>query len=75
MLRSRNKHAEAIEMYNNALTLDPTNVTALNCKGVCYKQMGRNAEAMICYRDAMQVKPDDWRAHNNRGVSRVLSIE
>ena len=68
MLRSRNKLAEAIELYNMALSLDPTNVTAVNCKGVCYKQMGRNAEAMLCYRDALQMKPDDWRAHNNRGV-------
>jgi len=68
MLRSRNKFSEAVASYNQALKLDPANVEAMNCKGLCYKNLNANEEAMICFRDAMRVAPDDWRAHNNRAV-------
>ena len=46
MLRSRNKVHDAIELFDQVLLLDPCHTEALNCKGVCLKQLGDAAAAL-----------------------------
>ena len=46
MLRSRNKVQDAIELFDQVLVLDPCHTEAINCKGVCLKQLGEVAAAL-----------------------------
>ncbi|MGZ4901658.1 MAG: tetratricopeptide repeat protein [Halobacteriota archaeon] len=60
--------AEAIEMYHEALAIDPTDSTALTGLGTALDEAGRLEDAIDCYKKALAVAPYDVIAHSGLGV-------
>jgi len=63
-----NKFAEAIQLWDEFLSIHPRDAEALNQKGMCYMRLGRSNDAMKLYEEAIYIDPKHWSAHNNRGV-------
>lgn len=68
ILRAKGNFDHAIRIYDEILKFESKNVEALNCKGVCFKQIREPTMAMMCYDAALSISPQDWCAHNNKGV-------
>ena len=52
-LHRAGKFAQAELLLRNAITLDPTNVSLRNARGVMFAAMNRHLDAVWCYRDAL----------------------
>jgi predicted O-linked N-acetylglucosamine transferase (SPINDLY family) len=59
--------ADAIELLRQITELQPTNVSALNNLGVCYRQFGHSDAAIEQFRRALAVAPDRPHVWNNLG--------
>jgi len=64
---------EAIEEYQNALQLDPSNVNVHNSLGVCYGAMKMYDAAESEFNAALLLKPDEVMALYNLGVVCLLT--
>lgn len=57
ILRSRNKFAEALQLYNNVLEKDEANVEALIGKGICLQAQSLPMQAIECFNEAVRIDP------------------
>lgn len=60
------EYAAAIEDYDYALDLDPTNARAFNNRGLAYAALGDVEQALADYNAAIDIDPAYARAHKNR---------
>ncbi len=61
--------AEAIQMYREALAIDPKDSTALTGLGAALDEAGQLENAIDCYKKALAVAPYDVIAHSGLGVT------
>jgi Flp pilus assembly protein TadD, contains TPR repeats len=59
----------AIQMYQEALKLDPDDPTALTGLGAAFDEAGELESAVDCYKKALKVDSDDVIAHSGLGVA------
>ena len=59
---------EALDFYNKALMLAPTDATTLCNKGVALDNMGNTEEALACYNAALRLNPKLAEAWTNKGI-------
>jgi tetratricopeptide (TPR) repeat protein len=64
---------EAIEEYQKALQLDPSNINVHNSLGVCYGMMERCDAAEAQFEAALRLKPDEVMVLYNLGVICLLT--
>jgi Flp pilus assembly protein TadD len=66
-----NKHdiEGAIQMYQEALKLDPDDPTALTGLGAAFDEAGELENSVDCYKKALKVDPDNVIAHTGLGVA------
>lgn len=64
---------EALNLFNQALVLDPQNYQALNSKGATYAFQGRYNEGISLIQKAIQIKPEFVYAHFNLGLAYELA--
>ncbi|NCC24322.1 MAG: tetratricopeptide repeat protein [Deltaproteobacteria bacterium] len=62
----------AREQYEQALSLEPANATALNNLGFVLAQQGQLSEAMQCYERAIALAPERSTAYSNLGNAYAL---
>ncbi len=65
--------AEAIELYDQALSRDRKNLSALTGKAVSLDFLSRHAEAQVVYQRALQHYPTNFILLNNYALSLALS--
>jgi tetratricopeptide (TPR) repeat protein len=63
------RHEEAIESFQSATRLEPTNPAFHNDLGVACAAARRFCEAVAHYGEALRLKPDHAEAHNNLGIA------
>ncbi|KAH7680764.1 Protein O-GlcNAc transferase protein [Dioscorea alata] len=68
ILRSRNKFADALVLYDNALEKDSGNVEALIGKGICLQMQNMPRQAFDCFSDAARLDPLNACALTHIGV-------
>lgn len=64
----RERWEDAIEAYETAITLDPSNADLHNSLGVTCEVIDRMDEAERAYQQAIQLKPDDSMFYYNLGA-------
>ncbi len=69
---SKNKNNKALELFSQALKLDPKNTIAWNNKGVALRKLGKTEEAINCYNKALSISPDSSQTLVNK--ARALKI-
>jgi Flp pilus assembly protein TadD len=60
--------AAAIQMYREALKLDPDDPTALTGLGTALDEAGELESAVECYKKALKVDSEDVMAHSGLGI-------
>lgn len=68
VLRSRNKFADAIQLYNVVLEKEGTNVEALIGKGICLQAQSLPREAIECFTEAVKIEPENACALTHCGM-------
>ncbi|PKL65115.1 MAG: hypothetical protein CVV32_06100 [Methanomicrobiales archaeon HGW-Methanomicrobiales-3] len=53
------KYAEAIGHFDKAIEIDPAHAAAWHDRGVCLRELGRDAEALKSFVRAVELAPDD----------------
>lgn len=53
------KYAEAIGFFDKAIEIDPAHAAAWHDRGVCLRELGRDAEALKSFVRAVELAPDD----------------
>jgi tetratricopeptide (TPR) repeat protein len=66
------KIQEAIEMYKQAIRINPTSPTAYYNIGIVYSKSGKYQEAREMYKQAIKIDPDYTKAHYNLGLIYLL---
>jgi Flp pilus assembly protein TadD len=66
---NRDDIAAAIQMYREALKLDPDDSTALTGLGAAFDEAGELESAVDCYKKALKANSDDVIAHSGLGVA------
>jgi hypothetical protein len=66
-LRDLGRSREALASFEQALSIKPGNVGALNNRGIALRNLGRHAEALASYDQALSYEPDYVDALCNRG--------
>ena len=61
-------YEEAINLFDDALELDPINYEILNQKGVILDKMNKTEEAMKIYDKAIEIDPEQTKAYYNKGL-------
>lgn len=56
------KYEEALEIFENALVLNPDDPDILNKKGVALRSLGRYEEAVRCFNRSLEILPRDLTA-------------
>lgn len=64
---SQNKNAEALDAFNKAKTLDPTNAEAFYQAGETLARLDRNADAVAEYKQATTLRPNYFEAWFSMG--------
>ncbi|HET9806815.1 MAG TPA: tetratricopeptide repeat protein [Nitrososphaeraceae archaeon] len=59
----------ALQIYDEILKLNQTNVSALNHKGLAFESIGNYEEAIKMYNKVLAIDPSDLLALNNKGVA------
>jgi tetratricopeptide (TPR) repeat protein len=59
----------ALQIYDDILKSNQTNISALNYKGLALASMGNYEEAIKMYDKVLTIDPDDLLALNNKGVA------
>ncbi len=65
----RKNSAAAVELFDQALRIDPNHAGVLVNRGVALRDLQRFDEALESYDRALRIRPDDADALNNRGVT------
>jgi tetratricopeptide (TPR) repeat protein len=60
--------SEAIECFDNAIKIDPTNKIALTNKGAALGNLGKNEEALECFNETLKIDPEDVNAIANKNI-------
>ena len=68
ILRSRNKFADALQLYSTVLEKDGTNVEALIGKGICLQAQSLFRQALECFTEAVNVDPNNACALTHCGM-------
>ncbi|PWZ58823.1 putative UDP-N-acetylglucosamine--peptide N-acetylglucosaminyltransferase SPINDLY [Zea mays] len=68
ILRSRNKFADAINLYTIVLEKDGTNVEALIGKGICLQAQNLPRQAIECFTEAVKIEPGNASALTHCGM-------
>jgi len=68
-LKYRNDYANAIEIYDQVLEIDPQNARAFHSKGNAMDLLGRYEEAISCYESALTCDPNNAETLYNKGVT------
>lgn len=68
ILRSRNKFADALQLYSTVLEKDATNVEALIGKGICLQAQSLLKQALECFTEAVKVDPNNACALTHCGM-------
>ncbi|KAM0939792.1 putative protein O-GlcNAc transferase [Dioscorea sansibarensis] len=68
ILRSRNKFADALVLYDNALEKDSSNAEALIGKGICLQMQNMPRQAFDCFSEAARLDPLNACALTHIGV-------
>lgn len=63
------RYQKALDTYNKALNLEPKNIDALICVGLCYRNLEDYDKAIEYYNNALEIEPDNKTALNNRGYA------
>jgi tetratricopeptide (TPR) repeat protein len=58
---------KALETYKKALEVEPENIDALICCGLCYRNLEEYDKAIEYYDNALEIEPDNKTALNNIG--------
>jgi serine/threonine protein kinase len=66
--RGRKLYQEALEAYEQASRLDPTNAVAHNNKGAALDDLKRYEDALKAYEEAIRLDPNNATAYSNKGV-------
>ena len=66
-------HKEAAKIYKKIITLDPSNIMALNNFGSLLNTVGDFNGAKLLLKKALSIKPNYFDALNNLGISSKLS--
>ena len=72
-LRLQNRYAEAIEAYEQALTLDPSYVPSRNNLGLDLLALNRIGEARAQFEQAISLRGDFAEAHWNLGLAHLVA--
>ena len=62
LLLEEKKYEDALEIFEEALKLDPKNPDLLNQKGVALRSLGRYNEAIESYTKSLEIDPKDKNA-------------
>ncbi|XP_006659697.1 probable UDP-N-acetylglucosamine--peptide N-acetylglucosaminyltransferase SPINDLY [Oryza brachyantha] len=68
ILRSRNKFAEALQLYNNVLEKDGADVEALIGKGICLQAQSQPMQAIECFSQVVKIDPANACALTHCGM-------
>lgn len=63
------KFNQALNLYKKALNVEPKNVDALICCGLCYRNLKDYDKAIEYYDNALEIEPDNKTALNNKGYA------
>ncbi len=63
------RYQKALDTYNKALTIEPKNIDALICIGLCYRNLEDYDKAIEFYNTALEIEPDNKTALNNKGYA------
>jgi tetratricopeptide (TPR) repeat protein len=66
-LYARKDHDGAIAEFNEAIRLDPANVTAYRARGNVWDDKKEFARALADYDQALRIDPDDFETYRERG--------
>jgi CheY-like chemotaxis protein len=61
------KYAEAIPFFDQSIEIDPTLAYVWHDRGVCYRELGRDSEALRNFDKAVELAPDDEEFLFSRG--------
>lgn len=64
---------EALDLFNQALDINPQNYQALNGKGATFAFQGRYSEGISLIQKAIQINPEFVYAHFNLGLAHELA--
>jgi len=53
------KYAEAIPLFNQAIEIDPSLAYVWHDRGVCFRELGQDTEALRNFDQAVKLAPDD----------------
>ena len=70
-LQTQGLHLEALEKFQAAFALEPSNPVILNNRGVCYFSLDLFEDAINCYKKAIGLDPRYLEAYNNLGNALV----
>ena len=62
------KYQEAVDQFQRAAQLEPTNEDALTGLGSAYESLGKPQDAETTYKKIVQLRPSYWRGYNLLGV-------
>lgn len=65
--QSANRHADAVELYRQALTIEPHWPEACVNLGTALQSLQRFDEALVAFESALRERPEFAEAENNRG--------
>ena len=63
------KYDEALQYFDKVLDIDPSNVNALNNKGLALDHLQRYDEALQYFDKALTIDPSSFSALNNKGTA------
>ena len=61
-------YAEAVDLFEQAIALDPSHAESLNNLGATLPHVGRQEEAEQCFRQAMAIKSNYAEPYSNLGI-------
>jgi tetratricopeptide (TPR) repeat protein len=65
----------ALQVLEELILSDPTNIKAYNAMGVSYDHLGDHLRAIEAYKRALKLNPDRAYVHNNLGYSYLLHAD
>ena len=63
------RYQKALDTYSKVLTIEPKNIDAIICIGLCYRNLENYDKAIEYYDTALEIEPDNKTALNNRGYA------
>lgn len=69
VLLQQGRTEDALKLFEEAASLQPSNATAFNMIGLCNLKMGKYPEALDAFNTALQLIPTFSDARNNRGAT------